>query len=68
VGRGFELTQLREMLTAFRLVTLMGPGGTGKTRLAVATAQEGIEEEPEVAIAAVPLSKSSGSHAGPGTT
>ena len=35
VGREHELATLRQALTAARLVTLAGPGGVGKTRLAV---------------------------------
>ena len=35
VGREHELSTLRQALTAVRLVTLAGPGGVGKTRLAV---------------------------------
>jgi predicted ATPase/DNA-binding SARP family transcriptional activator len=35
VGREAELRRLGESLTSSRLVTLIGPGGTGKTRLAV---------------------------------
>jgi predicted ATPase/DNA-binding XRE family transcriptional regulator len=38
VGRQRELAQLRGHLERYRLVTLLGPGGTGKTRLAVAAA------------------------------
>jgi predicted ATPase/DNA-binding SARP family transcriptional activator len=34
VGRDEELTQLRKLLASARLVTLTGPGGVGKTRLA----------------------------------
>ncbi|WP_034382716.1 BTAD domain-containing putative transcriptional regulator [Herbidospora cretacea] len=34
VGREAELAAIREMMSAARLVTLTGPGGTGKTRLA----------------------------------
>jgi predicted ATPase/DNA-binding CsgD family transcriptional regulator len=34
VGRRQELGQLRSLLSACRLVTLIGPGGSGKTRLA----------------------------------
>jgi predicted ATPase len=36
VGRQSELADLEEMVAADRLVTLLGPGGTGKTRLALA--------------------------------
>jgi predicted ATPase/DNA-binding SARP family transcriptional activator len=38
VGRDAELEQLREALRSSRLVTLTGPGGAGKTRLAVEAA------------------------------
>jgi hypothetical protein len=35
VGREAELTQIHELLTGNRLVTLTGAGGAGKTRLAI---------------------------------
>jgi len=38
VGREQEITQLKELLTANRLVTLTGAGGAGKTRLAIEVA------------------------------
>jgi len=38
VGRDAELTQLRAAVRSSRLVTLTGPGGAGKTRLAVEAA------------------------------
>jgi predicted ATPase/DNA-binding CsgD family transcriptional regulator len=38
VGREAEVAELRQLLNAHRLVTLVGPGGTGKTRLALAAA------------------------------
>ncbi|WP_030253489.1 ATP-binding protein [Streptomyces violens] len=38
VGRREELAQVRGMLAESRLVTLMGPGGVGKTRIALRTA------------------------------
>jgi predicted ATPase len=38
VGRDAELAQLRDAVRSSRLVTLTGPGGAGKTRLAVEAA------------------------------
>src|SRR5437667_1271181 len=35
VGRKKELAELRRLLTHTRLLTLLGPGGSGKTRLAI---------------------------------
>ncbi|MFD1364132.1 ATP-binding protein [Actinoplanes sichuanensis] len=40
VGRRREIGQVRERLATSRLVTLTGPGGAGKTRLAVEAAGE----------------------------
>ncbi|GHE71496.1 SARP family transcriptional regulator [Streptomyces longispororuber] len=40
VGRAAELDRIRELLAGSRLVTLTGPGGAGKTRLAVEAARE----------------------------
>ena len=42
VGREGPLTQLKQMLSANRLVTLTGPGGVGKTRLALQVARESL--------------------------
>ncbi|HET7813405.1 MAG TPA: tetratricopeptide repeat protein [Candidatus Baltobacteraceae bacterium] len=42
VGRGTELTQLRELLSLHRLVTICGAGGIGKTRMALQAAADTI--------------------------
>jgi predicted ATPase/DNA-binding SARP family transcriptional activator len=45
VGRTEALSRLSQLLSAVRLVTLTGPGGVGKTRLAVAAAGTATAEE-----------------------
>jgi predicted ATPase/class 3 adenylate cyclase len=40
IGRGAELDALRQLVHGHRLVTLIGPGGTGKTRLALELAAQ----------------------------
>lgn len=44
VGRETELAELRELLAKKRLITLCGPGGIGKTRLALQLAAELLED------------------------
>ncbi len=44
IGREREVEQVRQRLAATRLLTLVGPGGCGKTRLAIQAAAERIEE------------------------
>jgi predicted ATPase/class 3 adenylate cyclase len=40
IGRSKEIQEVMELLSAGRLVTLTGPGGSGKTRLALQVASE----------------------------
>jgi class 3 adenylate cyclase len=47
VGREREAEQVAELLRASRLVTLIGPGGTGKTRLAVEVARRSVDAFPD---------------------
>src|SRR5579863_4232701 len=47
VGRDAELAQLREAVRSSRLVTLTGPGGAGKTRLALEAAAALRPEHPD---------------------
>ncbi len=39
IGRGEAVAQLRDLLSAYRVVTLTGPGGIGKTALALEVAR-----------------------------
>lgn len=39
IGRAADVRQVRELLSAYRAVTLTGPGGIGKTRLALEVAR-----------------------------
>jgi DNA-binding SARP family transcriptional activator len=47
LGRDDDLTKLERLLGAARLITLTGPGGAGKTRLAVEAAMRAIDRFPD---------------------
>jgi predicted ATPase/class 3 adenylate cyclase len=47
IGREAELAKAQELLSSGRLLTLTGPGGTGKTRLALQVAACMIEDFPD---------------------
>lgn len=47
VGRSGELAALHDLLQHHRLVTLVGPGGVGKTRLALEAARRGADAYPD---------------------
>jgi predicted ATPase/DNA-binding SARP family transcriptional activator len=47
IGRTRELEELRALVVERRLVTLIGPGGSGKTRLAVQVATELVPDFPD---------------------
>jgi predicted ATPase/class 3 adenylate cyclase len=44
IGRSGEIARIRELLAEHRLVTLTGPGGTGKTRLGLEVAAEALTD------------------------
>src|SRR5260370_1018403 len=47
VGRAPAIAELRALLSERRLVTLTGPGGVGKTRLAIETAAQSAAAFPD---------------------
>jgi PhoH-like protein len=47
VGREHELEEAAELIRTKRLLTLIGPGGSGKTRLALQLAADAIEHFPD---------------------
>jgi predicted ATPase len=47
IGRDRDLAELLELVESHRLVTLVGPGGIGKTRLALQVASELVDRHPD---------------------
>jgi predicted ATPase/class 3 adenylate cyclase len=47
IGRSRELADVSDLLPGERLVTLTGPGGTGKTRLAIEVARHAADRYPD---------------------
>jgi predicted ATPase/DNA-binding SARP family transcriptional activator len=47
VGKDADVTAVRELVTGHRLTTLIGPGGSGKTRLATETARTLLGDLPD---------------------
>ena len=52
IGRAAELTELSQIIATSRLVSLVGPGGAGKTRLAIEAIRKG---SPAAEVAFIPL-------------
>jgi predicted ATPase/class 3 adenylate cyclase len=47
IGRAIELQEVKRLMESNRLLTLLGPGGTGKTRLMLQVASELVEHYPD---------------------
>jgi len=47
IGREREIAEVKYLLSATRLLTLIGPGGTGKTRLSIQIAGELLDQYPD---------------------
>jgi predicted ATPase/class 3 adenylate cyclase len=47
VGRDKELADVKKLLQNARMLTLIGPGGTGKTRLSIRAANEMLDQYPD---------------------
>lgn len=47
IGRNKEMTEIRELINSHRLLTVVGPGGSGKTSLSIQVAANLIEAFPQ---------------------
>ena len=47
IGRDDDLARLSDLISEHRLVTLLGPGGTGKTRLAIEAGTRQLDRFPD---------------------
>jgi predicted ATPase/class 3 adenylate cyclase len=47
IGRDHDLAHVRQLLQSARLITLLGPGGIGKTRLALQLAADVLDQHPD---------------------
>jgi predicted ATPase/class 3 adenylate cyclase len=47
IGRSNELAEVKQLVESSRLLTLVGPGGTGKTRLMLEAARDLVERFPD---------------------
>lgn len=47
IGRDTELAEMKKLLSETRLLTVLAPGGTGKTRLAIQAAADLVAEYPD---------------------
>jgi predicted ATPase/DNA-binding SARP family transcriptional activator len=47
IGRDADLAQVSKLVSEYRLITLTGPGGSGKTRLATEAARSLLDQQPD---------------------
>ncbi len=47
IGRQDEIDQIKKMLSEVRLITITGPGGSGKSRLSIQVAAELVDQYPD---------------------
>ena len=62
IGREREIDELRRLVATTRLITITGPGGSGKTRLALEVAGQHSEDQPVAWVELAPLQDPSHLH------